>query len=265
MSYSNFHTHTTFCDGKHTPEEMVAAAVRAGCPALGFSGHAYTPFDASFCMSPENTLRYRAEVTRLKEAYEGKLRVLCGLEQDVLSVTPDAPYDYLIGAVHYISKDGCYLSVDASGGEQDTAVRELFGGDYYAYTTAYYNEVARVYDRTGCDIVAHLDLVAKFNEGGCRFDEDDRRYRHAALGALEALAQAPVAFEINTGAIRRGYRSSPYPAPFLLKELARRKLPVILSADAHDASGLLFRFDEAAQLAQSYGLTVLQDITDLNR
>ena len=35
MRYSNFHTHTTFCDGKNTAEEMVRAAITAGCPALG--------------------------------------------------------------------------------------------------------------------------------------------------------------------------------------------------------------------------------------
>ena len=35
----NLHSHTTFCDGKNTPEEMVRAAIALGMDSLGFSGH----------------------------------------------------------------------------------------------------------------------------------------------------------------------------------------------------------------------------------
>ena len=41
----NYHTHTDFCDGQNTPEEMAEAAAKKGFPALGFSGHSYTDFD----------------------------------------------------------------------------------------------------------------------------------------------------------------------------------------------------------------------------
>lgn len=36
MIPSNYHTHTRFCDGKNTPEEIVREAIRLGCPELGF-------------------------------------------------------------------------------------------------------------------------------------------------------------------------------------------------------------------------------------
>ena len=65
MAFSNYHTHSTFCDGKDTPEETVLEAIRLGCPELGFSGHSYTSFD-DCCMSPEGTERYRAEIRRLR-------------------------------------------------------------------------------------------------------------------------------------------------------------------------------------------------------
>ena len=42
----NYHTHTDFCDGQNTPEEMAEAAAKKGFTALGFSGHSYTDFDA---------------------------------------------------------------------------------------------------------------------------------------------------------------------------------------------------------------------------
>ena len=34
----NYHTHTDFCDGQNTPEEMAEAAAKKGFIALGFSG-----------------------------------------------------------------------------------------------------------------------------------------------------------------------------------------------------------------------------------
>lgn len=35
---ANFHTHTIFCDGKNTPEEIVLAEIEKRFSALGFSG-----------------------------------------------------------------------------------------------------------------------------------------------------------------------------------------------------------------------------------
>lgn len=40
---ANFHTHSTFCDGKNTPEEIVLAALEKGFVSIGFSSHGYTP------------------------------------------------------------------------------------------------------------------------------------------------------------------------------------------------------------------------------
>ena len=51
MINTNFHTHTTFCDGKDTPEQMVLAAIQKGFSALGFSGHAYFVLDEEISMS----------------------------------------------------------------------------------------------------------------------------------------------------------------------------------------------------------------------
>ena len=82
MAPSNYHTHTCYCDGADTPEELILEAIRLGCPAIGFTGHSYTPFDLSYCMTLENTERYNEEIPRLKEKYKGKINVLFGIEQD---------------------------------------------------------------------------------------------------------------------------------------------------------------------------------------
>ena len=59
---------------------------------------------------------------------------------------------------------------------------------------------------------------------------------------LDALAAAPVVFEINTGAMARGYRTEPYPAQWIVAELRHRGIKRILSSDCHDKSNLLYGF-----------------------
>ena len=104
-------------------------------------------------------------------------------------------------------------------------------------------------------MIAHFDLIEKFNENGALFDRNDPRYRAAALGALERLRSAPVIFEINTGAIARGYRSTPYPAPFLLQEMQRMRLPLMLASDCHDRRFLLQSFAQYAHLVSPQSFT----------
>ena len=106
MIPSNYHTHTHFCDGKHSPEEVVRAAISLGCPELGFSGHAYTDFDTGYCMSPESAEEYKAEIRRLQKKYADQIKILLGVEQDYFSNESTDDYDYVIGSTHYIYVDG---------------------------------------------------------------------------------------------------------------------------------------------------------------
>lgn len=235
----NLHTHTTFCDGKDTPEEMVLQALALGCDTLGFSEHSYVPFDAEGGMAADAKSVYQAEIRHLQKKYAGKLRILLGVEQDFYSPESTEGYEYIIGSVHYIYKDGIYLPVDLSRESFMQAVQEHYAGDYYALCEDYYDTVAGVYEKTRCNIVGHFDLVTKFNEGNCLFDTANPRYRAAAQRALDALCAAPVTFEINYGAIARGYRTVPYPENWIQATLLERNAPMIVTSDCHDKNFLM--------------------------
>ena len=96
---TNFHTHTVFCDGKNTPEEMVLSAIEKGFTALGFSGHGLTGFDPGYCL--RDIAGYRAEVLRLLEVrpalaaidaialFEGGLAELCDITVAVTAPVED--------------------------------------------------------------------------------------------------------------------------------------------------------------------------------
>ena len=240
MIPSNYHTHTTYCDGKNTPEEMVLEAIRLGCAEIGFSGHSYTAFEDVCCMTPEGTREYKDCVRQLQKKYAGQIKILLGVEQDYYSEDPTDDYDYVIGSVHYVKKDGEYLTVDGSGDTQRDIVRRHYQGDFYAFIEDYYAIVSDVYNRTKCDIIGHFDLITKFNEKGVLFDTAHPRYRAAAVRALDALMQTPAAFEINTGAVARGYRSEPYPEGWILERLKKNNVRICRNSDAHAKEFLLF-------------------------
>lgn len=256
MMLQNLHTHTVFGDGQNTPEEMVLGAVQAGCAALGFSEHSPLPPAANaddWAMAEADVAVYRAELLRLREQYRGTLDIFLGLEQDLDSPPPALPWDYLIGSVHSVLAGGVHLSVDESPASFERSVREHFGGDCLAFAEAYYRRVAVAAERTRCQIVGHFDLVTKFNEGGRLFDEESPRYRAAALEALEAAMRRDVIFEINTGAMSRGYRSAPYPAPFLLEAIRERGGRVCITSDSHSRSTVAHAFPQAAEAASACG------------
>ena len=252
----NLHTHTVFGDGKNSPEEMVLGAIRAGCRSLGFSEHSPLPQDADpdgWSMEAAQEPVYRSEILRLREAYQDRLEIFLGLELDADTPVPELPYDYLIGSVHGIWRDGRYHSIDAGEEEFVKNVREHFGGDCYAFAAACFERAAEFLSRCGCQIVGHFDLVTKFNEGGKLFDENDPRYVNAALEALETVMKQDIIFEINTGAISRGYRTVPYPAPFLLKAIQKKGGRICITSDTHSAGTITYAFPEAAALAESCG------------
>ena len=92
--------------GAEGTEEMVLEAIRLGCPEIGFSGHSYTDFDETYCMSIEGTKQYNKCIRELAEKYRDRIHILLGVEQDYFSNAPTNGYDYVIGSVHYIKKDG---------------------------------------------------------------------------------------------------------------------------------------------------------------
>ena len=194
--FSNYHTHTTFCDGKDSPEELVLEALRLGCPEIGFSGHSHLAEDVG-SMSEQGTLEYCAEVRRLQKEYEDRIRILLGIEQDIFSDIDRSLFDYVIGAVHYVEKDGKKLAVDESREGFLSAVEEAYGGDFYAIAEEYYALVGALPEKTGCDVIAHFDLITKYNEADTLFSTADPRYLAAADAAL--VLRALVGYETLAG------------------------------------------------------------------
>ncbi len=239
----DLHMHTTYCDGKNSAEEMVLSAVEKGLDTVGIATHSYTFFDDLYCIKKEKIALFQREVNGLKEKYKDKIRVLCGVEQDYFSDCPLDGFDYSIGSVHYFLVKGKYYHVDHCPEYFFNAVNTLFGGDYYLAAENYYQNVSNVIEKTGADIIGHFDLVSKFNEDNKLFDVNHPRYVKAYTNALEKLIKTGKPFEINTGAIARGYRTSPYPMDKMIQIIKISGGKFILSSDAHSSEKIAYQFD----------------------
>lgn len=239
----DLHMHTTYSDGMNPPEEMIEEGIRRGMSSIGLSDHSHADWDEAGM--PASVIEaYRQEIARLKQTYTGRIRVLCGLERDYFS-DDFRPYDYVIGSVHAVRmQDGDFFCVDWNPAEMEEKVRSYFNGDWYALTEAYFGLEADVVDRTKCDIIGHFDLVSKFNEQYRWFDPSHPRYRSAWQQAADRLLRTGKAFEVNTGAISRGYRSDAYPAREIRDYLRERGGKLILSSDAHQRENICFRFEQ---------------------
>ena len=185
MINADFHTHSTYCDGKNTVSEMFEAAVKKGMTAIGFSGHSHTAFDESYCMSREDTSKYIREILMLKKRNTSDTEIYLGIEKDRFSdITDTGCFDYVIGSVHYVLKDGNYLPVDESAEIFRKNIEKYYDGDVYAFCGDYFRLVADLAEDDSVSVAGHFDLVTKFNEKDPVIDTDDKRYVSASNEAL---------------------------------------------------------------------------------
>ena len=256
MIKGDFHVHTNFCDGKSSAEETVLKAIELGLSVIGFSGHGYTPFDTSYCMT--RTESYRAEISALSEKYKDRIKILCGVERDLFG--EEAPWaEYTIGSVHYMKIENELVDVDESPEKLIAAAEKYFGGDMLSLCEIYFDEVGSVAETLHPDIIGHFDLITKFNGNNALFDESSPRYTAAWKKAADKLLLADIPFEINTGAICRGYKSVPYPCEAQVKYIASKGGRFVLTSDCHFADNLCFELTKWEAWAKSFGA----EITDI--
>jgi len=253
MIRQNLHTHTLFDDGRNSPMEMARAALDAGFSSLGFSGHSTLPWKNDWCLVPERVPLYLDAVREAQAAFAGRLPIYSGLEWDALSEQSTEGFDYVIGSLHHIAVNGSFPSIDESPRESLRVLDREFQGDADAMAAAYFAQYSALAENPAVDIVGHFDLLTKFSEKDPRLPRATNLFQDCAIAALEALHQAGKIFEVNTGAIARGWRTTPYPSAGLLRELKTRNARVLISSDAHSADTVGYGFPDTEALLREIG------------
>lgn len=249
---TNYHTHSTYCDGKASPREMVDFAVAHGFTALGFSGHSPLPFENTYSITDYDG--YCREVRALQKEYQDRIAISLGLEfdyvpgmlEDFSPLIEQGHLDYTIGSVHLIPvpgttpRDGNDLwMIDGPHYERyDEGLNRLFGGDIRAGVRAYFHQQNAMLERNRPTILGHPDKIAMHNRSRY-FKEDEPWYEELALETLSLANELDIIVEVNTRGIYKGRHPDYYPSRRLIKAMQQWRIPVIVSTDAHAPEDLL--------------------------
>ncbi len=244
MILEDLHVHSVYCDGKNTPEELVESAISKGVKKLGILCHSYIDFEPTGSLNSEKYPDFIKEISVLKDKYKGKIELLCGIEQDFFSKEPIVSFDYVIGSVHFFSDGKGFYPIDWSEELFINGVKSCFNGDYYLASEWYFNAVSKMAEKIKPNIIAHFDLITKFNEGDKLFDTRYDRYVNAYKSAIDRIVKLNIPFEINTGVISRGHRSEPYPSKPIIDYIKSKGGKFLLSSDAHSKENISFGFDK---------------------
>ncbi|MFA9422953.1 MAG: histidinol-phosphatase [Sedimentibacter sp.] len=258
MHLTNLHTHTVYCDGKYSAEDMILAAIKCKFQSIGISTHGPTPFFSDWNIKTERVEEYMEEIKILKKKYQDKIEVFLGMELDYIpgigfdevAQSLIKRLDYYIGSIHYLGyfKNGVMWTVDYNIEELLQGIDESFNGDSRLAVETYYNLVAKMAVTYQPPIIGHLDLFKKNNKNNVIFDENENWYINAVAKCLDAIKSTSCTIEINTGGIARGYTIEQYPSTFILKMIKERNIPVIINSDAHTTEGIDCKFKEMYKL-----------------
>ena len=252
MINKDYHVHTDFVDGKDEAENIVTQAIKYGIEEIGFTEHAHVPFDPVCSLSRENTVLYRNRIKNLKEKYQDKIKILCGIEMDFFSDDSAENYDYVIGSIHYLKvKNEIYL-IDFSPDHTLECIEKAFNGRKEDFLKYYYEKASLLKEKTDADIIGHFDVISKFENRGVDFSDSDKNIRPYWENAVNSLSEKCV-FEVNTGGISRGYKTVPYPDKEKLEFIFNIGGKVVINSDSHSKMNLLYDFDKTEKILNSIG------------
>lgn len=272
MHLTNLHTHTKYCDGKYSAEDMILSAINSSMQSIGISTHGPLPFKSDWNIQKAEVDSYIDEIINLKQKYNDTIEVYLGMELDYIPGIGFDDYtldlikrlDYYIGSVHFLAKfkNGEMWTVDYNLEELMNGISESFNGNIRIAVETYYDYIGKMAMEYKPPIIGHLDLFKKNNKNNILFNENEKWYIDAVEKCLCIIAKTPCMLEINTGGIARGYTNEQYPSTFILKMIKEKNIPVIINSDAHSTDGINCKFEEIYKLVYNLGFEKISYLSE---
>lgn len=252
---ADYHVHTSFSDDSTCPmERVVQEALRLGLDEICFTDH--VDYGVKCDWDSGETIEYRhgvpyanvdypryfAQIRQLQALYADRIRIRTGLEFGIQRHTVAKyralfrrlPLDFVLLSVHQVN-DLEFWTQDFQRGKTQ---RE--------YNEAYYEELLAVMrEYHDYSVLAHLDLIARYDTNGCYPFE---RLRPIVEEILKTAIADGKGLEVNTSSHRYGL-SDTTPSMEILR-LYRKLGGIILTigSDSHEPEQL------GAYLAQTQAL-----------
>lgn len=272
MSFTNYHTHTSFCDGKGEPEDYVLEAIKCGLKAIGFSSHAPLPYDNNWTMKENRVDEYCNLIRSLKVKYQSLIQIYLGLEIDYISEFARSGFtkfeelnlDYTIGSVHVGGEriSGEFLYIHTSEEDFLKICDHCFNGSVQKFVCFYFQTVRDMVRSIKPNIIGHLDLIKKFNSEDKYFSENQEWYKLEVFNTLEVIAKHDAILEVNTSGMFQGVIKEFYPSTWILKEARKLSIPVMINSDAHRLKAIDAKFPEAIEALKKAGYTAQKILLD---
>lgn len=263
MQKFSYHTHSFLSDGSDAIRDMIEKAISLGWEQIGFSDHMIIhkniknapTYEKQITRSGEHIYHHSFEkalpifqknadyIRKIAKNYP--IDVLIGFEVDYFTYNgwkdefnnfiKQIDHDYLINGNHFFFDEDCNILIDIY--RYDTLDEEYKKEGYENYITRHYKTIQKAVSSEMFSFLAHLDYARRTNMHN-KFPCDAER-----LKIIDCLEKHNIAVEISTKGLRKV--DSFYPQDFLLKEIINKKIPVVISDDAHNVNELGYCFDKA--------------------
>ncbi|HEX8049321.1 histidinol-phosphatase [Rhizobium sp.] len=270
FSYHGGHSGEFCAHATSTLEEVVDTAIERGFTHYGLSEHC-PRYRAQDLYPGEEKLgiaglaaafeAYVARAFALSDARAGEIELLVGFETETLPpegwleamirLRSAYPFDYIVGSVH----DLCGRWVDFSPADTAALTADLGGPE--ALQIAYFDAVTNMVESLRPDIVAHLDLVRKYEPVGFNFSP---RALRAIETTLEAIGTFGCVLDVNCAAFRNGY-GPVYPLPQILERARAMGIRVTLGDDSHGAQTVGVGLDQSLAAIAAAGYETVAYLT----
>lgn len=235
-------------------KQFTEEAKKKGIEHFGISEHAYHFYQTADILRnswvDERRFYDMDDYVRLfHEAWRDDIDVKMSIEMDYTpgkhkemeKFIKSYDFDYVIGSVHWIDDFG----IDLAEYRHEWDKRDVF--DVYR---RYFDQIVTLAESNLFDIIGHLDLVKIFNH----VPNDENFLLEQYDRAATALAASKTCVEISTAGLRKP-TGKLYPEKKLLQMCFDKKIPIVLSSDAHIPEHVGADFDQALQLAKEVGYT----------
>ncbi len=252
MQNFSYHTHTNsfgIFDGRNSVKEMINKAEEIGYTELGISNHICCHHKYPLIHSQAFNDYNKAEdvYKRVKEeiqteALKSKIKIYIGFEVDFFQdltwqknfskMMEHLKPDYLIGSTHVLQDSENIYNLYGENKLSSEKINSLLNG--------YWENVEACIKSGIFDIIGHMDLLKIF--GYCR----EEKWKDAKLKIIEALSAKKQVFELNTSGWRKA--GEQHPETWMLEELNKHNVPLVIGDDAHSTEMLAQYFSEAESL-----------------
>lgn len=257
LTLYDMHTHTEAShDSTQAPAALCDAALQLGLAGVAFTDHGDCPV-LTQRRECETIAASVASAAAMRRQYDGRLRVLCGLELGEACWVPDAAatllglaeYDVVLASIHGLIEDGTpayYSQVNFDAAHYTD--RQL-----QDYLRRYLYDMAQNAADSDYDVLAHLDCPLRYI--------NDRYHRGATLAAhadmVDEILRIVIArgktLEVNTSGFAAGTNRLLPGADILTRYRALGGRQVCLGSDAHKKEALAAGFAATAAMLQRLG------------